>query len=600
MRLHWFLIGVLLVTPLALAQQAGPPVLFFSDLTSGPATGNSDTTYTTNGGAYVTLYGNFFGSTQGSSTITLAGASCLHVISWGTTWQWYQKIVVQLTSGCGTGNFVVTVGGQTSNALPFTVASGNIYYAASAGSDSNSGSFSSPWLTIPHAVQTTGAGSGNIVYVENGDNAVGDDGQGWNAALTLRTSWCQGTATQPDALATYPGASAQIGATTSGLFGIRGTDDTASGGSCQGNWTFSGFTVRGDQTAVELAGGGTNGGTETASNNWRLVGLDISCPCPECTSSQSSSCLHAYVADNDYIYGINAHDIGPGSPTVSTSDQYQGIYFTTDSNHIWFAWNTVSNVYGCRGIQTNSSTTGDFSGSGNNQFDIHIHDNRIHDTSCDGIVLDTIDPSKGTIEVYNNVIYNAGTGPATVEGGGDWACIYVPGETLGGHTPGSGAVQVYNNTLYNCGGFANPPYSNAIAGISLGSNDGSLSLAMQNNVIYQTNTSAPYWVNQLGNASAVSGANNLAFGIGAPPSSSSVTGTINSNPQFVGAGSNFNLSSASSPANGAGSTMTPVPSRDNNGLLRPSPPAIGAFEFAAGTGGATLPNPPTNLTVVVH
>ena len=83
-------------------------------------------------GAYVTLYGNFLGASQGSSTVTWNGQNCLRVVpstgtygGWGSPYFWYQRIVVQLGPGCtpGTGNFVVTVNGTASNALPFTVRS---------------------------------------------------------------------------------------------------------------------------------------------------------------------------------------------------------------------------------------------------------------------------------------------------------------------------------------------------------------------------------------------------------------------------------------------------------------------------------------------
>src|ERR1700730_11488892 len=136
MRLKWlFLILLLSVS----AQGANPPAIFFTDLVGGPASGNSDTTYSATGGVYVTIYGTGFGSSQGGSTVTLNGASCLTVVSWGNTWMWYQNIVVKLGTGCTTGAFVVTVGGQTSTCedsfgrCQFTVRSGNIYYVSTTG-----------------------------------------------------------------------------------------------------------------------------------------------------------------------------------------------------------------------------------------------------------------------------------------------------------------------------------------------------------------------------------------------------------------------------------------------------------------------------------
>src|SRR5437879_477426 len=97
-----------------LAQAATPPVIFFTDLTSGPNSGGESV----NGfsGAYVTIYGNNFGSTQGASTITLNGAACGRAVSWGIPWLWYQKIIYQLGSACSSGNFSITVNGQASTA----------------------------------------------------------------------------------------------------------------------------------------------------------------------------------------------------------------------------------------------------------------------------------------------------------------------------------------------------------------------------------------------------------------------------------------------------------------------------------------------------
>jgi hypothetical protein len=588
----WF---VTIVDGPTLAQQMPTPVLFFTDLTTGPASGNSDPTYSSDGGAYVTLYGNYFGASQGNSTVTLDGAACLKVVSWGTSWLWYQKIIVQLTPTCSSGNFVVTTNQGTSNGLMFSVRPGNIRYVSNTGSDSNPGAFSSPWKTIPKAVQAAGSKPGNIVYVENGVNQTSDDRQDWSAAVTLRAQWCQGTAAQPDALVVYPRASSAIGSVNGPNGGIRGTDSTGGGGSCQGNWTFAGFTLRGVYQAAGIAGGGATH-VETPSQNWRFIGNDLSCPCPDCAnSSVSTGCFQGMVSENVNWLGNNMHDVGPGSPTKSTTDQYHGVYFSTDSNHLWIAWNQISNIYGCRGFQTHSSTSSAFLRSGQNQYDIHIHDNIFHDISCDAIVLDTIDPSKGTVEVYNNVIWNAGMGPMTLDGGGNWSCIYVPGETKSDQL-GSGDVNVYNNTLYNCGEFGgkNAPWPNAQAGVSNGGNDPKLNINMQNNIIYQIsngNSSFPeqYWVNPPKNPRGIHGTNNIMYGIGSPPRSGQVAGTITSNPGLMNpsasgcpksCGTNLRPAGPNSAANGAGSSATPVPERDISGTARGSRPSIGAYECA--------------------
>src|SRR5215471_10148185 len=86
-------LSTMLGASMAVAQA---PRLFFTDIDSGPNSGGESVSGFS--GAYVTLYGNYFGSSQGSSTVTLKGTNCLRVVSWGTSWLWYQKIVVQLGS----------------------------------------------------------------------------------------------------------------------------------------------------------------------------------------------------------------------------------------------------------------------------------------------------------------------------------------------------------------------------------------------------------------------------------------------------------------------------------------------------------------------
>lgn len=55
------------------AYATNPPMIFFTDLIAGANSGNSDPTYSTNGGVYVTLYGNFL---DNYTSVQLNGKSC--------------------------------------------------------------------------------------------------------------------------------------------------------------------------------------------------------------------------------------------------------------------------------------------------------------------------------------------------------------------------------------------------------------------------------------------------------------------------------------------------------------------------------------------
>jgi len=564
-----------LTFPLSMWGQT--PVLFFSDLQNGPNTGGESISGYS--GAYVTLYGNYFGSSQGSSTATLNNLSCLRVVSWGTTWRWYQKIVVQLGPSCTSGNFVVSVGGNASNATPFTVNTGNIYYVSSSGSDSNSGSFASPWATIPHAVQTAGTGAGNIIYVGNGVSQTADDGQGWDAALTLRTEDCKGTASQMDAVLAYPGATVQIGPSTakSPSNGLRTTDFTAGGGACGGHWTFAGITFRG-MTAVGLSGGDT----------WRMVGNDISNPQNSSGSGgaafETSQATHVSVL-GDYFHDLNLND---------TDRLEQGVYFSTDSNHTELGWSEIYNVWGRAGLQIHSSPIA--SGTGYAMFDLKIHDNLFHHIKEEGILVDTVDPSQGPVQVYNNVVYDA-----NFDGGGTALYRAVSSDFDTSHGAGSGTVEWFNNTVYcqNAGCWSS---SFEVA------QGQSLTDDVRNNLLYSN--SQTYWnpgISRSGSqcspgATAAQcpnfkGTNNLVYGAGTPTFTAILANNVNLNPNFVTLGSNFQLQ-AGSPAIGAGITTAPLATYDVDGLARPSPPSIGAYEVAAGT--VVKLNPPTNLTATVQ
>jgi len=152
--------------------QAEQPVLFFSDLVTAPKNGweGSGTK-----GAAVTIWGKGFGSTQGSSYVTVNGARITEYAEWGVTGtangipRGLERITFWLNNNCadGTGTITVTVNGVTSNALSFTIRSGNIYFVAPNGNDSNNGwSTSTPWQ---HLQKFTSLSPGDILYAKGGE-----------------------------------------------------------------------------------------------------------------------------------------------------------------------------------------------------------------------------------------------------------------------------------------------------------------------------------------------------------------------------------------------------------------------------------------------
>ena len=543
------------------------PRIFFSDLESAPNSGGEK-----NAGAYVTIYGVRFGNPRGTSSVTVGGGAVASYPVWTDT-----KITFQLGKLAATGPIVVRTGAGASNSdVVFTVRKNGtcgasldkecLYFVSASGNDNNRGTSSSPWATVPHAVQHVPAGG--IVYTSVSQTA--DDGQGWQSALTLRNAWCGATHDGfPRALVAYPGKTVVIGGVDGPGSGIRATDRTAGEGACSGRWTFAGLQLRGAVAALLL-----NGPSRTnPSMGWRIVGNDMTCP----NGDGAAGCWETSFASDIKGYGNRIHDTGKSGPPTASA-LYHGVYFSTDSNQIDFGWNTIANAHGCRGLQMHSTKLD--ADSGYDIHDVKIHDNLIHDTQCDGMVIDTVDPSRGSVRIYNNVIYDAGKGPDNPERTGDWSCIYVVGGTNNGPR-GAGSVEIDNNTLFDCGNFSRPPYMNSNSAIKNGWQNHDLKISVRNNIIYQQ-AAVPYLVcSESLNCGGIYGSNNLFFGSGAPPKGSSLTNSTGRDPRFVDLNAkDFHLS-ADSPARSA-ATASNI-GQDQDGVERSvaSPSDLGAFQFVA-------------------
>jgi hypothetical protein len=276
------------------------------------------------------------------------------------------------------------------------------------------------------------------------------------------------------------------------------------------------------------------------SDDWRVIANDFSCP----QGSGQSACMHTDTATFYYFYGNNVHNVGDAAGLIDK--YYHAVYFTTNTNHVQAGWNTIvpnpnhsTTSGGCRAIQF-------FSTGGSDQFDLHVHDNLIHDAICDGINFATVNPNNGTVEAYNNVIYHVGTGPDPGNGASNYACIL--GASSGVPTT---AVQIYNNTMYDCG-------SRGVSEGDAGAIAINLKMALTNNIIYQLASEGYFTNSTSGNVAAnLTGSNNVWFGLGNGPTQT--TNNVNSDPKFVSTSTpDFHLQSSGSPAKGAGQQYTEI------------------------------------------
>src|SRR5215831_15160007 len=194
------------------ASSLSAPVLYFTDLASGPRSGNGDTSRgqsANRDGALVTVWGQNLGTSQGTSTITLGGVAPAAIYYWGnaaapncgaaTLFNAYQKlqcIIFQVnhTTAPGAQNIVVTVGGVASNALSFTVRTSGLFFdAAPTGGD---------FTSIQTALDSVSLG--DVIYVKNGM----DTPNGVNPPAITNTTG------PPLALVVYPGHAVTVGDNT--------------------------------------------------------------------------------------------------------------------------------------------------------------------------------------------------------------------------------------------------------------------------------------------------------------------------------------------------------------------------------------------------
>src|ERR1700743_1520707 len=490
-----FAFFLLIILPLALSAQTEPRI-FFSDLESGPNIGGQ-----ANKGAWVTIWGRGFGNDRGASTVTIGGGAAAAYPVWNDS-----KITFQLGLAAKTGNIVVNVRGKdsagkegtrTSNGVPFTVRAGKIYFVAEQGSERRSGTFIAPWKSIVRAKDSMAPG--DITYIENGVKQEREDS--FTAALSMdrRGSTNSGKPGAPKARVAYPGAKVTIGKEHGLAYAIRTPNIDAR----EDYWVLSQLHVIGGTQAMDIGGVG-----------WRVVGSEFECP----GADGQVGCVEASGANQMRFYGNEVHNAGM-RPT--SSKFYHAVYFSTDSNHIDVGWNHIHDNYTCRALQFHSSplctpSCGAADTTGFNQFDLHVHDNLIHGDNCNGINFATVDPSKGTVEAYNNVVYNVGR-MDPLQLGASFSCIYLANITNNG-AAGGGTVQVFNNTLSDCAAnnSANAQGSRGAFGVASGASS-TLILNMRNNIAYQL--AGEIYVD--GVTAQMTGDHNLWFGVGAAPTQAS-------------------------------------------------------------------------------
>jgi hypothetical protein len=567
---------------LTFGQTSPAPRLFFTDLDSGPNSGGESVSGYA--GAYVTLYGNNFGT---SPTVTLNGVSCLRVVGAPVSWLWYQKIAVQLGASCATGTFVVSTANGTSNGVSFTVRSGMIYCVnISTGNNSNNGHFpSSCWKDAYFAKNTMA--NGDIAYFRAGTWSAVDPTGPDNDTIDL--SGRNGASGNPKALIGYPGETATISCTgnTSECIeiGARGGASTW--------WTIA---------ELDLAGGGNFAHyiidleNNNARDGMRWVGNKIHGAKAVNVVYQGLFTSSDFLGNDDYNYwsvanGANSNERGYGL--------YYGGYGTQSNINVQYNrfWNDQGTAgISTKGMQIYGHCPADCAGINDYFKNVTVANNQFFDNCMEGAAINGTDGGtqpwvgSGTTYVYNNLIV------------GNGSCDTIKGYTYSGMQFGDVGMtaKVWNNTFYlNAGG--------SIGGQPAGDidlyGDSTSSYDISNNIFYAEPTGQFYsnFIYEESSQPARVGSDNLFFSNGnsnakAP---SWATNSIPLDPLFVNpsityGSANFHVQSVS-PVIGAGSKALNA-AADIAGTPRLSPPSLGAYELAGAT-TVVRPSPPTNLQV---
>lgn len=528
------------------------PVLFYSDIISGPNTGGAN-----NAGVFVRVFGKGFGSSQGTSTVSVGGGLVANYPTWSDT-----EISFQLGSNAKTGSIVVNSNLGASNSLPFTVRSGRIFFAdINSPSNPGSGTFTDPWRSPERFYDNVQPG--DTLYMRAGTYSGEYGYTGWGAIFAIRAGTgysASGTQAMPIAYLAYPGETVTLSAPTS--TGVTRAFRLVANGPSEtmANWIVIGnFSMNTYNSCV------SNGGTPGVyGDGWRIVNND----CLGLTrTSQAQTGTIVPGGDYSKVLGNKVH----GGRTGDKLDH--AIYSQACGDQVEIAWNHIyDNSFDTGPLVsinyegTRCTARGDgFAGN------IYVHDNIIDATNYPCRCLypyeqdwDIGDAVLPVTHAYNNLFINCG-GP-----GGAGALVMR-----------NGAMEAYNNTFYNtrttCLEISGPTPNVA-------------SLIFKNNICHMRADAIGY-TRYEADAPVNRVEKNIYFGLG-NYSGSWDSAPINADPEFVNPGAgNFHLD-VGSPAIQSGSTsIGSYVTRDIEGNVRTTNPAdIGAYLF-----NSIVPNAPLNL-----
>lgn len=421
-----------------------------------------------------------------------------------------------------------------------------------------------------------------LVFLDGFSSQYGD-GTNNKTALLPPTS---GTSADPITYMARPGGTVTLGGKDTVNYGIRNSSYVSFN-------NFFGLTAYGSQTS----GGAFNLNGPGSNNYIRAIGNTAFCP--DCYSSAAafSAGQNAGAEGTTSVYidvlgnyvtnascSLPAGVVAIGAPAGVSNKQYHDFYLVGDN--VEFGWNRVANSCAFNGMQINYGSDNETVGFTN----FSGHDNDISEANGACFNYATVDPSRGYVLAFNNILHHCGIQEAGDSIGApiNHACFASPAY---GASASAAFIQVYNNTLYDCSSIQNTISTAQGCYKFSGASQPNLEANIVNNICYQpTYTDAlsnTVWTNNSG-GSTITGSNDLFYYGGGTPGNTNTSlsafgtdGMLNTDPQFTsatdGPWTNFNLQSISV-AVAAGSTSI-YTDTDFAGNTRPTMPSIGALEY---------------------
>jgi hypothetical protein len=315
--------------------------------------------------------------------------------------------------------------------------SGASFYVAKTGSDSNSGSFTAPWLTLQHAANSVTAGA--TVYVETGI---------YTESVTFPKS---GTSSDYITFENYPGETATIDGTGLSVTGTQGLINIIN----QSYITISGFEIRNYTTAsasktpagIWVTGSGT--GLNLLNKNGNAFGVAV--------YGTSSTPITNLTISGNQVYNLKT------GQSESMNVDGNVTYFTISNNIVHDNDNIGIDAIGFEGVGPSGSDQAKYGlVSGNTVYNISGIKNPGEGNSydADGLYCDGC----AYVIFERNTVYSCDLNIEAASEHKSHNASYVTirnnlfydanavGVSIGGYASGVGGsdhIVVVNNTLYN-------------------------------------------------------------------------------------------------------------------------------------------------------